>query len=248
MPSRTTTKSTSALGDGRPAGWVRRGRAAGPQVDVVVEGETRLSSRPRSSRPLGTAVSPGAAPTAPNRMASAASSSVSTESGSTSPVPGTARRVVVGQREDARSGDRAEHLEPLRDDFRTDAVTADDRQGEARRVGVRMDRSRTVHLGHRRIVSVAVRPLGLNPSVVPSEGSIVSLSFEVRPHPSPRSDAERQAILEAPASVSTSPTTWPSPPGPPPTAGTTRPSSRTGRSPSTRPPRCCTTPRRSSRG
>ena len=76
----------------------------------------------------------------------------------------------------------------------------------------------------------------------------MSLALRPPPNPHPRPEAARARSSPTRASASTSPTTWPSPPGRRRTAGRTRRSSRTARSPSTRRRRSCTTRRRSSRG
>ena len=75
----------------------------------------------------------------------------------------------------------------------------------------------------------------------------MSLPSNSGPTPTRAATPSGRRSWPRPASASTSPTTWRWPPGPRPTAGTTRRSCRTGRSRSTRRPRCCTTRRRSSR-
>ena len=88
VPSRTTTKSTvlpavtqSASGVGTP-GYILLGR----RLTSWSKAKRSFNNSPRSSRPLGICLLPGAAPTAPSTMASLPASSASVSSGSTSPV------------------------------------------------------------------------------------------------------------------------------------------------------------------
>ena len=117
------------------AGVAQRRRDAGEQlgrtqVDVVVQREAQLSSRPRSRTPDGTLGSP----MAPSRIASwpRISSSTGRRQRLARRVPAPRTEVVLGgaEREAVRRGDDVENLEGLCGDLGSDAVTGDDCERE----------------------------------------------------------------------------------------------------------------------